>query len=104
MATPELLRNAHAGLGVALVVFGHQLELQRLAAGGDLLRVEFLDGEAHAVFVVLARECIGTGEGAAMADLDDLLLRTGVACEGEGGQAHEADERNHAYFCLHASS
>ena len=77
-AVHQLLRHAHAGARITLVVFRHEFEFQRLALDHDLFRVEFLDGQAHAVLVVLARKGVGARERAAVADLDDLLLRAGL--------------------------
>jgi len=85
----KLLRHGHAGLGVALVVLGHQLELQRLATHVDLARVQVLDGQAHAVVVVAAGEGVRARQGAAVADLDDLLLGQGARGANQGGSGHE---------------
>jgi hypothetical protein len=79
----ELLRDADAGASITLVVFGHQFKFQRLACHGDLLGVEFFNGHAHTVLVVLAGKGVGAGERAAVANGDDLFFCVNVACEGE---------------------
>ena len=70
----QLLRRADAGFRIALVVFRLQLELDDLAANTDRLRIQFLDREAGAVFIVLAGECLRTGQRSTVPDLDHGFL------------------------------
>jgi hypothetical protein len=51
-----------------------QFEAQQLAARLELLRVEFLDREAHAVFVVLAGKRVRARQRSAHADAHQLVL------------------------------
>jgi hypothetical protein len=71
----EFLRDRRSELRVGLVVFGQHLELDRLAAELDLPGVRFVDGQAHAVLVVLAEVGDAAGQRAGVGDLDgDGLL------------------------------
>ena len=64
----ELLRDRRAELRVGLIVLGHQLELDGLAADLDLFRGGLLDREAGAILVVLAEMRDAAGQRAGMAD------------------------------------
>ena len=87
----ELLRDRGADLRVGLVVLAHHLELDRLAADLDLLGVGFVDGEVHAVLVVLAEVRDAAGERARVADLDgdrsSRRRRRGRRCRRFGAAA-----------------
>ena len=93
----ELLRHVHALLGIALVVLGLQLEAQGVAAHLELLRVEFFDGEAHAVLVVLAGEGVRARQRTAHADFDDLFGGVGM-----GGEQRRQRQRRHVHFEWHS--
>ena len=64
--------GGHRGalLRITSVVFRQQFDGHLLAADGDALGVQFLDGHARAVFVVLAEVGDGTARGTNVADLD----------------------------------
>ncbi len=70
LGVDELLGDRRAHLRVGLVVLAHHLELDDLAADLDLPRGGFVDGEVHAVLVVLAEVGDAAGQRAGMADLD----------------------------------
>src|SRR6185503_556497 len=78
----QLLRDGGADLGIGLVVFADEHELDGLAADLDALRVRFLDREARAVLVVLAEVGDAAGERADVAD-----LHLGGGGRGRGGLA-----------------
>ena len=70
LGVDQLLRHGGADLGIGLVVFGHQRELDVLAADLDAGGIGFLDREARAVLVVLAEMRDTAGKRADVADLD----------------------------------
>jgi len=82
-AVHKLLRNADTGTSVALVVFGGQFKLERLACDDHFFGVQFFNGHANTVLVVLAGKGVRTRERAAVANGDDLFVRLGVASESE---------------------
>ena len=63
------------------------LELDRLAADLDLLGVGFVDGEVHAVLVVLAEVRDAAGQRAGVADLDGDRLVAAAAGAAAGAAA-----------------
>ena len=69
----ELLRHDRALLGVGLVILGIELELDLLAIDRDTLRVGVIDGQAGAVFVVLAKVSLRARGRADVSDLDGHL-------------------------------
>jgi hypothetical protein len=69
----QLVGHHHRLLGVGLVVFGLQHELDLLAADDEALLVEVFDREPRAVVVVLAPVGGAAGERAGVADGDGLL-------------------------------
>jgi hypothetical protein len=66
---------SHSFCAIGTVVFGHQLELDLLAADRHALGVEILDRHAGAVFIVLAVVCLRSGHRADVTDLDHHVLR-----------------------------
>ena len=72
LGVDQLLRNRGSDLGIGLVVLGHQRELHRLAAELHFRLVRFVDGEARAVFIVLAQVRDLAGERAYVPDPDFL--------------------------------
>ena len=83
---PELRCPGGGGLRVGLVVLGLHFKLHLLAAEGDALGVVFLDGQAHAVFDVLAQMRLGAGERRGGAELDDFLGLDGRCTKTEHGE------------------
>ena len=74
----ELLRDRRAELRVGLVVFAHQLELDRLTADLEVLGGGLLDRESRAVLVVLAEVRDAAGQRAGVPDLDGDAVVCGV--------------------------
>ena len=95
LGVDQFLRDERPHLRVGLIVFGHQLELDRLAADLDALRVELVDRHLRAVLVVLAVVRLAAGQRRREADLDDFLRIDGRARERErdcerGGEGCDA--------------
>ena len=90
LGVDELVGDRGALLRIAGVVFGDELELRLLAADGDALGVQLVDGHAGAVLVVLAEVGDAAARRGDVADLDDHVLRRHGAgedrCGGRGDQ------------------
>ena len=99
LASTSLLATDGALLRIAGVVFGEQLELGLLAADGDALGVQLVDGHAGAVLVVLAEVGDAAAGRADVADLDDQVLRRNGAGEDRCGR-----RRDQVQFDLHANT
>jgi hypothetical protein len=69
LGVDQLLRHRRALFRIGLVVLAEQFEGHHGAADFQLLGIGFLDGQAGAVFVVLAQVRLRTGERCRMADL-----------------------------------
>ncbi|MNT41058.1 hypothetical protein D3C72_1774070 [compost metagenome] len=99
-AIHHLVGHHHGLLGIALVVFGFQLELHGLAANHHLLGIQLFDCHADAVFIVLAPVRHGPRQRRGVADLDGLR-RLGVhrarqqGGSGNGSQGTEAMGHGH---------
>jgi hypothetical protein len=90
----ELLRDERAHLRIGLVVLGHQLELDVLAADLRLLRIELVDRHLRAVLVVLAIVGLPAVRGDAKPILTTSLR--GDRCGNAGrGEQRDACERIH---------
>ena len=88
------LRDDRAGLGIRLVVFRDELELDRLAAERGAARVELVDRHLRAVAVVLAVVRLRPGERRGEADLDDLLrLRARARQDQRHGEREQTTKR-----------
>jgi hypothetical protein len=83
-------RRAH--LRIAAVVFRLQHPFDLLAANRDALGVQVFDGQARAVFDVLALVRAGTGQRRSAADLDDGLGMGSGGEQRQGGGNGETEE------------
>jgi hypothetical protein len=84
----QLLADGRALLGIGGVVLNDGFPLDLLAADGDALLVQILDGHGHAVGVVLAIVRLAARHGRHAGDLDDLLLRAGQPSNEGQGRGH----------------
>ena len=75
LASTSFCAAAIALLRVRAIVFGEQLELDRLPADGDALGVQVIDGEPSAHFVVLAQVRDLAAGRADVTNLDDRRAR-----------------------------
>ena len=98
LGVAQFLRHGSGLARVAGVVFGHQLELDLLAANHQVLRIQLAQSQADAVFSVFADVRDAAGRGASVGNLDDLHFlgvahrsgqaqcRSGQGDAGTGGQ------------------
>jgi hypothetical protein len=70
LGVDKFLRDRGTELGVGLIVLAHHFELDGLAANFHFLGGGFVNGQMHAVFVVLAEVSDAAGQWAGMSDLD----------------------------------
>jgi hypothetical protein len=97
LGVAQFLRGGRALLRVGGVVFGLNFQAYLLAADGDALGVQVLDGHPHAVVVVLAVGRLRAGHRRHMADLDDLHLLRGC----QSGNHGDGRGDRHFEFDLH---
>ena len=79
----KFLRNDRTAVRFFLVVLGKQFKLYYLAVDAEVACVGFINGEARAVFVILAQMGDATGQWCSVTDFDDGFFRR--CCFGGGG-------------------
>ena len=99
LGVAQLGGHGRALLRVRRVVFGHQLELDLLAADHDALGVEILDRHAGADRVVLAIVRLPARHGRNVADLDNCFL-----CRRGDGAHRDHRAHDHIELDLHAKT
>ena len=88
----QFLRDRRGLARLAAVVLGDQFKLDLLAANHQVLRIERVNRQAHAVFGVLADMRNAARGGASVGDFDGLH-RLGLDLRGPQGQHGGGDTR-----------
>ena len=90
----QLLRHGGGLAWVARVVFGRDFKLDLLAADDEVLGVQVVNGQTHAVFRVLADVGNAARHRACVADLDGLHVLGGgqVGRQRKGGQGRNTEQ------------
>jgi hypothetical protein len=99
LGVDQLLGHGVADLGIGLVIFGDQFELDIATAQPGLGGIGFVDRQARAVFVVLAQVGDAAGERGDAADLDHQRRRGRLHRRRRGwlflAAAHHGDGGDH---------
>ena len=95
LGVDQLLSNDRALLGIGLIVFRQQFELDLGAADFEALGVEFFNGQNSAVLVVFAQVSLRASHRRGMSELDDDFRLLG---RGGGGRRGGCRSRLRLFF------